>query len=201
MELSEEGRGGVGHVVYCVCGCIRVRGGRGWVQSSQTTCSQPFIDAAKGATNKLHQMQIIAKIILHSIYVLNYAKVYVKQNIFYKRSKYMIFHVLSQHLNKGETNKLLHQGVELKLARGVEFFGNEFCPPFKFFSLYRQDGQIFGGGGELPPLRSSARGTSPSPPVLRLCISTATNCLAEDDTSSNRSPFIGTNVRHRLMLI
>ena len=27
MELSEEGRGGVGHVVYCVCGCGGVRGG------------------------------------------------------------------------------------------------------------------------------------------------------------------------------
>ena len=39
-------------------------------------------------------MQIIAKIILHSIYVLNYAKVYVKHNIFHKKSKYMIFHIL-----------------------------------------------------------------------------------------------------------
>ena len=31
-------------------------------------------------------MQIIAKIILHSIYVLNYAKVYVKHNIFHKKN-------------------------------------------------------------------------------------------------------------------
>ena len=29
MELSEEGRGGVGHVVYCVCWCGGVRGGEG----------------------------------------------------------------------------------------------------------------------------------------------------------------------------
>ena len=29
MELSEEGRGGVGHAVYCVCRCGGVRGGDG----------------------------------------------------------------------------------------------------------------------------------------------------------------------------
>ena len=38
--------------------------------------------------------QIIVKIILHSICVLNHAKVYVQQNIFHKKSQYMIFHVL-----------------------------------------------------------------------------------------------------------
>ena len=30
MELSEEGRGGVGHVVYCVCWCGGGRGGGGF---------------------------------------------------------------------------------------------------------------------------------------------------------------------------
>ena len=52
------------------------------------TCRQPFIKAAKGTASKcikLQQLQIIAKIILHSIYVLNYAKVYVKHNIFHKK--------------------------------------------------------------------------------------------------------------------
>ena len=44
-----------------------------------------------------NHLRIIAKIILHSICVLNYAKVYVKHNIFLKKSKYMNFHVLSCH--------------------------------------------------------------------------------------------------------
>ena len=37
---------------------------------------------------------MIVKLILHSICVLNYAKVYTKHNIFHKKSQYMIFHVL-----------------------------------------------------------------------------------------------------------
>ena len=40
-------------------------------------------------------MEMIVKLILHSICVLNYAKVYTKHNIFHKKSQYMIFHVLS----------------------------------------------------------------------------------------------------------
>ena len=44
-------------------------------------------------------MEMIVKLILHSICVLNYAKVYTKHNIFHKKSQYMIFHVLSPFFN------------------------------------------------------------------------------------------------------
>ena len=38
-----------------------------------------------GKPRKIRKLQILAKIILHSICVLNYAKVYVKHNIFHKK--------------------------------------------------------------------------------------------------------------------
>ena len=37
---------------------------------------------------------IIVKFILHSVFVLDHARVCVKHNIFHKKSQYMIFHVL-----------------------------------------------------------------------------------------------------------
>ena len=49
----------------------------------------------KSDDKKCEKLWIIVKLILHIKCVLNYAKVYVKHNIYHKKSKYMIFHVLS----------------------------------------------------------------------------------------------------------
>ena len=62
-----------------------------------------------GKPRKIRKLQILAKIILHSICVLNYAKVYLKHNIFHKKSKYMIFHVLS---NKWKQATYLKYGFQ-----------------------------------------------------------------------------------------
>ena len=42
MELSEEGRGGVGHVVYCVCWCGGVRGGEGRFSQAKLHAASPL---------------------------------------------------------------------------------------------------------------------------------------------------------------
>ena len=65
----------------------------------RSTATSPFPLLYRQQQN----MRIIVILILHSICVLNYAKVYVKQNIFHKKSKYMIFHVLLMILEKKNT--------------------------------------------------------------------------------------------------
>ena len=53
----------------------------------------------KSDDKKCEKLWIIVKLILHIKCVLNYAKVYVKHNIYHKKSKYMIFHVLLRPIN------------------------------------------------------------------------------------------------------
>ena len=90
-------------------GCRRVDGG--WVRKGGVGLARlcwrgtryvcvffemppPRRDFALATARKAKKMLFIVKLILHSICVLSYTKVYVKHNIFHKNSQYMIFHVL-----------------------------------------------------------------------------------------------------------
>ena len=97
--LSEEGRGGVCQVVLARRGGGQK--GRGWL--CVCTVKMPprggiftvlLLRPSLCSTDNIKKLRIILKLILHSICVFNYAKVYVKHNIFHKKSKYMTLHVL-----------------------------------------------------------------------------------------------------------
>ena len=80
-------------------------GGPGCVGAALGMCVCVFFqmpprrDFALATAKNAKKLQFIVKLILHRICVLSYAKVYVKHNIFHKKSKYMIFHVLSLFLS------------------------------------------------------------------------------------------------------
>ena len=69
---------------------------------------------------------IIVKFILHIVCVLSYGKVYERNNIFDKKSQYMIFHVLSA-VKSGEIvtfrKTIDFQNFHLGYSNGFDHFG------------------------------------------------------------------------------
>ena len=106
--MSEEGRGGLGQGQRGLVGAGEGLKGRGWVgylPARTVLCTvgtlRPAPPITALAANEkgenaltVEVFIIIVKFILHIVCVLSYGKVYERNNIFDKKSQYMIFHVL-----------------------------------------------------------------------------------------------------------
>ena len=106
--MSEEGRVGVGQGQRGLVGAGEGLKGRGWVgylPARTVLCTvgtlRPAPPITALAANEkgenaltVEVFIIIVKFILHTVCVLSYGKIYKRNNIFDKKSQYMIFHVL-----------------------------------------------------------------------------------------------------------